>query len=304
MKYTTGHILEYLEEWAPQSTKLEYDNVGLLVGDRNQQTEKVLTCLDITPDIIDEAISRQADLIVAHHPLIFRKLSRVTPDNMTGSLIYRLIKNDISLIAAHTNLDAAYGGVSFVMAERLGLKHVSFLKEVPISGQNGSAATPQRIVSGEAGTAQETAAGHKGLPVTERPAISERTGFGAIGELPEEMSLTGFLTHVQKSLECRGIRYGGTADPIKKVAVCGGSGSFLTDEAVRQQADAFVTADLKYHDFFTETPSFLLVDAGHYESEVPITGTLCDRLTDRFPGLEVLPTSRNTNPVNYFFHDY
>ena len=288
MKYNISHILEFLEEWAPQSTKLEYDNVGLLVGDKNKHVGKVLTCLDVTPDVVDEAVSEKADLIVAHHPLIFRKLSRITPDDTTGSLIYRLIKHDIGLIAAHTNLDAAYGGVSFVMAERLGLSNVRFLKE-EVFDANGNH-LPERPAAGQG----------SGPSVTGDMATSQRIGFGAIGELPEELQISEFLSHTGKCLASDGIRYSGHADKIKTVAVCGGAGSFLIPEAISRQVDAFVTADLKYHDFFVETPSILLVDAGHYESEVPIVGTLCDRLTGRFPGLNVLPTSVNTNPVTYF----
>ncbi|MEX0680143.1 MAG: Nif3-like dinuclear metal center hexameric protein [Balneolales bacterium] len=262
MSYTNNHILEFLEEWAPQSTKLDFDNVGLLVGDDHQEVGKVITCLDVTSEVVDEAISVEADLIIAHHPLIFKKLSRITPSDITGSLLYRLIQNNISLIAVHTNLDAAYGGVSFVMAERLGLQNTRFLK------------------------VEEAA---------------ETAGFGAIGELPETLDVDEFLELVREKLDSRGIRYSGYSESIRRVAVCGGAGAFLAEEAIRSQADAYVTADLKYHDFFTESPSsFLLVDAGHYESEVPIVGTLCNKLKNRFPEVEVLATKANTNPVVYY----
>lgn len=269
MKRTNNHILEFFEEWAPQSSKLEYDNVGLLIGDKHQNIGKIITCLEVTSEVVEEAIAEKADLIVAHHPLIFRKLSRVTPSDTTGSLIYRLIKQDISLIAAHTNLDAAYGGVSFVMAERLELHNVRFLKEAP---QNGNTDSPHNDA-----------------------------GFGALGELPEALNTSELLSLISEKLDSRGIRYSGTPDAIKKVAVCGGAGSFLIDEAQRQEADAYITADLKYHDFFTESPTMLLVDAGHYESEVSITETLRDRLKDRFPDLDVFSTNMNTNPVKYYY---
>lgn len=274
MKYTSNHILEFLEEWAPQSTKLEYDNVGLLVGDHKQHVRKILACLDVTEDVADEAAAAGADLIIAHHPLIFKKLSRITRSDMTGSLICKLIRNDISLIAAHTNLDAAPGGVSHVMAERLGLQGVQFLKEEIPAGDQGDASVGQN----------------------RQPA-----GFGAIGSFPEPVSVEDFLSFVSDKLKCGGIRHSGSPESIRKVAVCGGAGSFLAEEALRQQADAFVTSDLKYHDFFTETGSFLLVDAGHYETEAHIIGTLCDRLQERFPGIGVLETKVNTNPVSYFF---
>ncbi len=267
MSYTNHHILEFLEDWAPQSTKLEYDNVGLLIGNKDKNVSKVIACLDVTSEVADEAIAIGADLIIAHHPLIFRKLSRITSSDSTGAIIYRLIRNDINLIAAHTNLDAAAGGVSFVLAEKLGLQDARFLK----TDDNGD------------------------------PDAPGQTGFGVIGRLSEAMDVSAFLTHVGSCLGSNGIRYSGSPEQIKKVAVCGGAGSFLAEEALRQEADAFVTADLKYHDFFTESASLLLVDAGHYESEVPVVGVLCGRLRDRFPELEVHSTSVNTNPVNYDF---
>ncbi len=267
MSYTNHHILEFLEDWAPQSTKLEYDNVGLLIGNKDKEVSKVVACLDVTSKVADEAITLGADLIIAHHPLIFRKLSRITSSDAIGALIYRLIRNDINLIAAHTNLDAAPGGVSFVLAEKLGLQNTRFLR----MDENGD------------------------------PADTRETGFGVIGALPQAMDVQEFLAHVGDRLGSEGIRYSGSPEWVKNVAVCGGAGSFLSHEALRQEADAFLTADLKYHDFFTESASFLLVDAGHYESEVPVVGALCDRLRDRFPEIEVHSTRVNTNPVNYVF---
>ncbi len=267
MSYTNHHILEFLEDWAPQSTKLEYDNVGLLIGSKDWKVSKVIVCLDVTPEVADEAIEIGADLIIAHHPLIFRKLSRITSSDSTGALIYRLIRNDMNLIAAHTNLDAAAGGVSFVLADALGLRNLRFLKT-----DDGS-----------------------------DPGVERATGFGVMGSLGEAMEVNAFLNHVGTCLGSNGIRYSGSPEQISQVAVCGGAGSFLAEEALRQEADAFVTADLKYHDFFTESASMLLVDAGHYESEVPVVGALCDRLRNRFPELEVHGTRVNTNPVKYVF---
>lgn len=275
MNYTNRHILEFLEEWAPQSTKLEYDNVGLLIGNEDHEVSKIITCLDVTPDIINEAIESGADLVVAHHPLIFRKLSRITSSDSIGALIYRLIRNDIHLIAAHTNLDAAPGGVSFVLAERLGLRQIQFLKP-----------------GGPTDAGIDTGAIYSNGPAS---------GFGAIGELPGIMSTHSFLSLVGDRLGSGGIRYSGSPAQVKNVAVCGGAGSFLAEEAMGKGADAFVTADLKYHDFFTGTDSFLLVDAGHYETEVPINKVLRDRLRGRFPGLDVNATRVNTNPVQYLF---
>ncbi len=293
MKHTTNHILEFLEEWAPQSTKLEYDNVGLLVGDSRQEITRILVSLDVTSEVVEEAIASGADLIIAHHPLIFRKLSRVTPSDITGSLIYKLIKNDINLVAAHTNLDAAYGGVSFAMAERLGLKHLRFLKEVP-----RAAAPAPRPVAAAGNSGSENGGEHQ---QNDTAAGQPDAGFGVWGELPSTHDSEAFLALVRDKLESKGIRYCGSPKSVKRVAVCGGAGSFLMEEALRQHMDAFVTSDLKYHDFFTESPELLVVDAGHYESEVPMVETLNSRIRERYPEMDVISTSVNTNPVNYFF---
>ncbi len=127
MNIQVRHISTFLNQWAPPSTKLDYDNVGLLVGDPHQEVSKALTCLDVTLDVVDEAIASNCDLIVAHHPLIFKSIDRINPTNEQGKIIFKLIKNDIGLIAAHTNLDAALDGVSFVLAKELGLENLKFL---------------------------------------------------------------------------------------------------------------------------------------------------------------------------------
>ena len=123
------HISTFLNQWAPPGTKMDYDNVGLLVGDPDSEVTKVLTCLDITDKVVAEAIEHDCELIVAHHPLIFSKIGSINPTNEQGRIIYKLIKNDIGLLVAHTNLDAALDGVSFVLANILGLDNLSFLEK-------------------------------------------------------------------------------------------------------------------------------------------------------------------------------
>src|SRR6056297_1452325 len=127
MNIQVRHISTFLNQWAPPNTKLDYDNVGLLVGDPNQHISRALTCLDVTLDVVEDAIDKGCELIVAHHPLIFKSIDSINPVDEQGKVIYELIKNDISLIAAHTNLDAALDGVSFVLAQKLGLENVKFL---------------------------------------------------------------------------------------------------------------------------------------------------------------------------------
>lgn len=281
MNVTSRHILGFFEEWAPQSTKLEYDNVGLLVGESAQPIYRVLVCLDVTHEVLDEAEAFAADLVIAHHPLIFRKLSRVSPDEETGALIYRLIRRGMGLLAVHTNLDAAWGGVSFALADALGLQQTAFLN----ADTSFAASSPA----------------HSGNnPGVTSATRSHLTGFGVVGQLPSPLSANTFLKLVGDRLNSRALRYSGSVTEIERVAVCGGSGAFLTEHARKAGVQAFVTADLKYHDFFAADSTFMLVDAGHYETEIPVVETMCARLAERFPGLVAAPARVNTNPVKFF----
>lgn len=259
---TAGHISAFFEKWAPESTKLDYDNIGLLTGSKNKTVEKILTCLDITEEVVDEALAQKCDLIVAHHPVIFKKLSRINPDNSLGNILYKLISNDIAVLAVHTNLDAARGGVSFVMASRLGLLNNEFLSQE------------------ESGTSP--------------------SGFGVIGDFEEDLTMPDFLKTVKQNLKCQVIRYSGNRDKVGRVAVCGGSGSSLASEAIAQGAHAYITADIKYHDFFTDKANFLLLDVGHYESESPVIDTIRDAIRAEFPEMTVESTSVNTNPIQTY----
>ena len=235
---------------------MAYDNSGLLVGSPRQDVTGLLTCLDVTEEVIDEALSNQLNLIVAHHPMIFEKLARINPDEPTGQLLYTLIRNNLLIYAAHTNLDAAMNGVSYVLAETLGLRELTFL-------------APE----------------------------SENTGFGVVGTLVEPMSAGDFLSRVADALGAQHIRHSGSCDRVERVAVCGGSGASLIGAAKAAGAQAYVTADIKYHDFFHGGKGFLLVDAGHYETEFPVVERLRARLSEAFPGLPVLATSCVTNPL-------
>ncbi len=256
---TVNHILEALLQWAPNHLKADYDNIGLLVGDPNQTVNGIITCLDVTQNVIEEADAASVQLIIAHHPLIFRKLAAVRSDDPTGHLVTELVRRGISLIAMHTNLDSAVDGVSYVLAEKLGLEHCSFLE----SGRDGG-------------------------------------GYGVLGTLPEAVTRDQFLTMVAERLQVPMLRFSGHSEAISKVAVCGGAGSFLIETAIASGAHAFVTADLKYHDFFTHQGSFVLCDAGHYETEMPVSERVQFFLKQTFPGLHVDVTRHVTNPVEYF----
>lgn len=344
MSTTIRHISTFLNQWAPPSVKLDYDNVGLLVGDPDSAVTSILTCLDVTEDVIEEAIQQNCELIVAHHPLIFNKIGSINPTNEQGKCIYKLIKNDIGLIVAHTNLDAALDGVSFVLANMLGLDDLRFLnKDYNISRKislttsykdseailrlmnfySGEEALYFEVESREAGLKCYEAIidqqhveelkkalkdegmlldGH--FQVTSLASPSSNFGLGVIGEYPDEgIGQNEFLHLVSQALGTDAIRFSGEVEEIKLVAVCGGSGVSLKDKAIQAGADAFVTADIKYHDYFTEQKDFLLVDVGHYESEFPVVEALRKELSEAFDNITVRVTSIVTNPMKTYIPD-
>ncbi|HET6528474.1 MAG TPA: Nif3-like dinuclear metal center hexameric protein, partial [Balneolaceae bacterium] len=292
------HISTFLHQWAPPTTKLDYDNVGLLVGDPEQEISRILTCLDITLDVVDEAIANNCGLIVAHHPLIFKSIDRINPTNEQGKIIFKLIKNDISLIAAHTNLDAALDGVSFVLAQRLGLQNLKFLDNsyhisrkivlttnhkdsesvlkllnyysaeeahyYKVEGKKGKQFTYEAImdrhnVSDLKKELKKNGLLHRGsFQVMEVASPSNNAGMGVIGFYRDKgLTQQQFLEVVSDALNVKAVRFSGAAERIKKVAVCGGAGVSLAPKAISEAAQAFVTADIKYHDYFTDTENFL-----------------------------------------------
>lgn len=257
-------LINILNQWAPFDTQMEYDNAGLLIGDEDATITGILSCLDVTNEVIDEAIEIGANVIVAHHPLLFKKLDAIRFEREEGRLIQKLIKHDIHHVAVHTNLDAAQDGVSFLLAKQLGLTNLAIL-----------------------------AAHDKAEAKYQRPI-----GFGMIGDLPEEMTQNHFLTDVAKKLSTKAIRYSGKhSKKIKRVAVCGGTAVSLLPKALANQVDAFVTADIKYHEYFHHEADFLLVDAGHYETEQAIIVGIRNYLVERYPDISINATTICTNPM-------
>ncbi len=257
MSKQVRHISDFIESWAPFSTQAEYDNSGLLIGSKNSALTGILTCLDITDAVVDEAIENDCNLIVAHHPVIFRKIQRIDPDTDHGSLLYRLIQNNIAVLAVHTNLDAAQDGVSFVLADRIGLTSQEFL------------------------TWNDDDQTH---------------GYGVIGSLSTPHSRPDFLNMICAALNTPAIRFAGSKQTISRVAVCGGTGISLASVAFAKQADAFVTADIKYHEYF-DFPEMLKVDAGHFETEIHIADYLTKRLKEVFNDILIKTSSVITNPM-------
>lgn len=341
MKTQVRHILTFLNQWAPPETQLDYDNVGLLVGSAEQRVTNVLTCLDITSAVVEEAIEKDCELIVSHHPVIFSGAKKIDPNTKQGKILYRLIQHEIAVIAAHTNLDAALDGVSFTLAESLGLNQVKFLdksyhisRKIVLTTQNSDSDAVLKLlnyysaeeahvhtVEGRQGKQYNYAATidqnnvlalkkqlkknglleHGSLEVLKVDSASDNAGMGAIGLYRNKgLQQEEFLARVADSLNVEAVRFSGQADYIKRVAVCGGAGVSLTQKAISAGAQAFVTADIKYHDYFLNTENFLLVDAGHYQTEWPIVPELKDELKEAFEDVEVLTTSVITNPMKVY----
>lgn len=253
-------IYQYIDKIAPFSTQLDYDNAGLLMGSMEMNVERVLVTLDVTLEVAKEAARRKCQLIVSHHPLIFHGLKSVTPDDPTGAVVLELARRGIAVISAHTNWDQASGGVSDVLLERLGIASEGFLEP---AGQTADGKT---------------------------------YGMGAIGVLEHAVPPKEFAKSVKAALNARGLRVVLGNRPVKKVAVCGGAGGDLVRKAADWGADAYVTADVKYHEFLEAYQrGITLVDGGHFATEDPAMDTLCEKLNDAFSsgGIEFFRTQKH-----------
>lgn len=359
-------ITRALEQFAPPSYQESYDNASLIVGNPQAEVTGVLVALDSIEAVVEEAIQMGCNLIVAHHPIVFKGLKQITGKNYVERVILKAIKHDIALYAIHTNLDNVAGGVNFKFAEMLGLQNIRILAPksqilqklttfVPVehaqkvldalgqagAGQIGAykncsfsvegtgAFLPTDGASpfvGEVGKLQREAetrievilpaylqgqvlrALREAHPYEEiayylqsLENAHQEVGSGAIGELASPMSEDEFLNFLRDRLNLSCIRHTArVGKPIQKVALCGGTGSFLLSQASRQGAQVFVSADFKYHEFFDADGRILIADIGHYESEINTVHLLADFLRARFADLPIHITRTNTNPIQYF----
>ncbi len=359
-------VTTYLEELAPLSSQESYDNSGLIVGSPDDELEGVLVCLDCVEDIVDEAITKGCNLIVAHHPIIFSGIKKLTGKNYIERTVIKAIKNNISIYAIHTNLDNYKYGVNYEIGSRLGLKNLKVLSPKKNVLSKLVVYIPQPNVSdvadamykagagvignyskcsfssegvgtfmpmigsnpfdGEVGKLNEVSevrfevlvsnhkmnavlnamnaahpyeeVAHEIYPVSNQ---NQDEGSGMIGELEEEKDVFDFLAEIKDSFNCGVIRHTGIIKgKIKHVAFCGGSGSFLLDQAKQKGADIFITGDFKYHEFFDAENAILIADIGHFESEQFTSFQLAAILTKKFTKFAVHLTEVNTNPINYF----
>ncbi|HRP88855.1 MAG TPA: Nif3-like dinuclear metal center hexameric protein [Edaphocola sp.] len=363
-----SEIINEIELFAPKIYQESYDNSGVQLGDIHQECTGALITLDITEAVIEEALAKNCNLIIAHHPLIFSGIKSITGKNYVERSVIKAIKNDMVLFAAHTNLDNVSNGVSAKICEKLGLENCTVLSPmtdklyklftyVPLdhieqvkqslfaagAGHIGNYSECSFEVEGVGnfkGNAQSNPfigeAGGKRENVKEvklEVLIPEhlkysiiktlkdnhpyeevafelialenqnpRIGSGMIGYLPQEMEVESVLSLIKKQFNADCIRHTSkTKKNIKKIAVCGGSGSFLLKEAIRQGADLFLTADFKYHQFFDSDNQIVIADIGHFESEQFTKEIFMEIITKKYSNFAVYLSEINTNPINYYF---
>jgi len=364
-----NETIKKIEKFAPLQIAWEKDNTGLQVGNVNNKITNIFLTVDLNMDILNQALKLKCNFIISHHPIIFNPIKKINLAHDEKSLlIEKLIKNDITVYSAHTNLDFTKGGVSFELAKKLGLENIEFLEKsngnkfklvtfVPkafeekvseslfaagagiigeyskcsfrIDGHGtflGSSNSNPRVGSKEVfefcdelrlevivdswnlNNVIQTL--HEVHPY-EKPAYdiykleneNENAGFGAKGNLPSELSVNQFLKYTAEKLNLKNFRYSiGKSKTIKKVAVCGGSGTELLQKAIKNNSDAFITADIKYHSFQDAENKILFIDAGHFETEVfglnSIKKVLQKEISDR--NIKIIIHKGSTSPIKFF----
>jgi dinuclear metal center YbgI/SA1388 family protein len=360
-------LISVIEKFAAPELQEEYDNAGLITGNRSWECSGVLCSLDVTIDVIEDAVKNGCNLIIAHHPLIFRGIKKLTGSNYTEQVVIAAIKKDIAIYAAHTNLDNILLGVNGMIARKLGLQNIAVLKSkhkilrrlITFAPVDKAEQVRQAVFNAgaghigkydecsfnsvgtgtfRAGPGTDPYVGKQGERHEEKetkieivyPFYMEEQvvkalvsnhpyeevaydiftmenihlgiGAGIIGELKEAMDEKEFLAFIKKTFGAGVIKHTALkGKPVKKVAVCGGSGSFLTSQALRLKADFYITSDVKYHEFFDAEGQMVLADIGHFESEQFTIELIHDLLAEKFPTFAVRKTRVNTNPVRYFF---
>ena len=366
---TQKEIIDFLENDFPTSLQEDYDNTGLTLGDTSKKCTGILITLDITLEVLQEAKAKKCNFIISHHPLIFKGLKKITPENEVGKILFFAMRNNLTLYAIHTNLDNVLEGVSKSIADRLGLefKNLKVLKPRQNLFYKLITFVPQKFAEkvrtelfaigiGEIGNYSECSfnsqgegtfkpslksshpfVGKKGLrhiepeikieillPKTltskalntlfkhhpyEEPAYdliplgnsSPLYGSGFIADLKTPISILPFLKHIKKKFQLKIIRHSILCKKeIKRIALCGGSGAFLIDEAIKQKADIYITGDLKYHDFFLSESKIILADIGHFESEISCCKLLENKLKKKYNNFAVLCSEKPSNGVHYF----
>lgn len=358
-------VISALEELAPLAYAEQFDNVGLLVGNKNQEVTGVLVTLDTLEETVEEAIEQKCNLIVSFHPIIFKGLKKITGKNYVERVVLKAIKHDISIFAIHTALDNSYKGVNYQICKELGLINQQVL--IPQSGtiKKIVAHVPKKDLekvrnamfnagAGSIGNYDECSFNIKGYGTFKpnedaNPTVGERgilqkeketqlhltfskhvqaevlqalfnshpyeevayeittlentnqhIGIGMVGELAEEVETNVFLEQVKNKFKLEVIRHSALLkNKIKRIAVLGGSGAFAIPNAISAKADIYITADLKYHDFYQAENKIVLADIGHYESEQYTKNLLHSYLTKKFRNFAIVLSQKSTNPIQY-----
>ena len=358
-------IIHSLEEWAPSVLAESYDNVGLLVGDQNREITGVLISLDCTEKVVEEAIAKNCNMVISHHPLLFKGLKKLTGSNYVERTVELAIKNNIALYAIHTNLDNVNTGVNKMIADKIGLENTRILSPkigilqkleffVPEADLEKVRQAIFNAGGGKIGNYEGCSFNTKGIgtftPMANaNPTIGQRgkahqenevcvevlipdylsksvlaalkaahpyeevayflhslenvhqeIGSGMIGTIAKAMDAREFIESLKVKMGLQVVKC--TALLPKKVetiALCGGSGSFLLNEAKRQKADVFITSDFKYHEFFDAEDAVIIADIGHYESERFTIELIAEKLSKKFRTFATRLTEVNTNPIHY-----
>lgn len=358
-------IINHLESIAPLNLQEDYDNSGLIVGDKNKEVNEALICLDCTEDVVDEAIKHKCELIIAHHPIVFDGLKKITGSNYIERTLLKAIKNDIAIYAIHTNLDNVISGVNGAIAKKIGLSDLKILRPkssvikklsvyCPLNAEQKIKEKLWDAGAGNIGNYSECSFKSEGTGTfkgnnSSTPTVGEKNirhsedelkiemifpsylegkiisamleahpyeevsyeiftlenknqniGSGIYGLLPKPIDSTEFLKFVKRIMKTDCIRHTELCkDSIRKVAICGGSGSFLLDDAKKIGADIFISSDFKYHQFFDADKEIIIADIGHYESEQYTKELISDILKKKFTKFATRLSSVNTNPINY-----
>ncbi len=362
---TIGEICAHLESIAPLSYQESYDNCGLITGNKQTEATGALITLDCIESVVDEAIDKKCNLIIAHHPIVFSGLKKINGSNYVERVIIKAIQNNIAIYAIHTNLDNVSNGVNAEICKRLGLKNCKVLLPkkdllkklvtfIPIADFENVSQAVFSAGAGHIGNYSETGFSLQGTGTFKgneqtNPSIGEKgklervnevrfetifpahiqnqvinaltkshpyeevaydiypivnefnnVGSGMIGELETETDEAEFLNFTKRALKTDCIRHTALRNKkVKKIAVCGGSGSFLLRTAIAFGADCYITADFKYHEFFDAEGKIIIADVGHYESEQFTKDLLYSLLLEKFPTFALHLSHINTNPVNY-----
>ncbi len=325
-------VTRYLGSIAPSNYQESYDNSGLIVGHKDTEVTGIIVSLDCIESIVDEAIEKGCNLIVAHHPIVFRGLKRFNGSDYVQRTVIKAIKHDIAIFAIHTNLDNVKRGVNKRICDTIGLVNTKILSPKKVSqrvriafhGEDAKEAVAQiKKISSDIvlykgaeegdfiveaifpgvkrGKISGIAAEFDGkASFSEAGEATEGVGSGMIGELAVPMEEKAFLKHLKTVMKTGCVKYTNPlGKKVKKVAVCGGAGGFLLNSAISKKADVFVTSDYKYHEFFDADGKIIIADIGHFESEQFTIDLLHEILTEKFTTFAILKTGTVTNPVNY-----